>query len=66
MVILAAGEARKILETSAKLRGDLTDAPVINVIANPQFISIRTKLIAALEPFPAAREAVLRALEAKA
>lgn len=60
----AVGQARGVIETMARVLGDISDAPTVNVTLAPQFIQIRQTLITALEPFPEARAAVLRALEA--
>jgi hypothetical protein len=55
-------EARSNLELLAKLLGELDERP-INVLISPQWLELRTVIVAALEPHPQARGAVLRALE---
>lgn len=54
-------------ELLAKLAGLLDDRPQINVLVAPEWLRLRAELVAALEPFPDARQAVaarLVALEA--
>jgi hypothetical protein len=46
------------LELLAKLRGELDERAVINVLALPEWMSVREVLLAALAPFPDARVAV--------
>lgn len=55
-------EARSNLELLAKLLGELDERP-INVLISPQWLELRTVIVAALEPHPQARGAVLSALE---
>jgi hypothetical protein len=52
------------IELQAKLLGDLSDAPTINVLADPEWIAIRTALMRALSPYVEARVAVSEALRA--
>ena len=56
-------EARSNLELLAKLLGELDERPVVNVLVSPQWLELRTLIIAALERHPQARESVLRAVE---
>jgi hypothetical protein len=58
----AVKEARENLTLMMKARGDLDERPVLNVLVNPQWISLRTEIVAALRPFPEAREAVAERL----
>jgi transposase-like protein len=51
-------EARGNLELLAKLLGELNDQPTVNVMVSPEWVSIRTVIIAALGPYPEARAAV--------
>jgi hypothetical protein len=55
-------EARGNLELLAKLMGELSDAPQVNVMVSPEWISVRTVIVAALAPFPDARAAVAERL----
>jgi hypothetical protein len=65
--LVAVREARGTLELIGKLLGELDSAPAVNVLLAPEWVSVRTTLLAALGPYPAARAAVaaqLMALEA--
>jgi hypothetical protein len=57
-------EARGYLELLGKALDRIRDTPPIevNLLVNPEWISIRTTIIQALEPYPQAKEAVVRAL----
>jgi transposase-like protein len=52
----------KQLELQAKLLGELSEAPTVNVILTPEWVTFRTTLVAALAPFPEARAAASAAL----
>jgi hypothetical protein len=56
-------EARGNLELLAKLLGELSDQPQVNVLISPEWLQLRAVIVTALEPHPEARGAVLRALE---
>ncbi len=56
-------EARSNLELLAKLLGELDDRPQVNVLVSPQWLELRTTIVAALDHHPQARESVLRAVE---
>ena len=56
-------EARGNLELLAKLLGELDDRPQVNVIVSAERLELRAIIVGALEPNPAARGDVLRALE---
>lgn len=60
----AIATARGNLELLAKLQGDLQEQVQVNVLVNPQWIELRGVIVAALEPYPEARLAVARSLEA--
>ena len=55
-------EARGNLELLAKLLGELNDAPQISVMVSPEWVSVRTVILAALAPYPDARAAVAERL----
>ncbi len=55
-------EARGCLELLAKMMGQINDAPTVNVIVNPQWLSLRTVIVETLAPFPDARIAIADAL----
>ena len=56
-------EMRGCLELMARLAGEI-DTTTVNIFAAPTWVTLQTGIIAALEPFPEARAAVLRALPA--
>lgn len=56
-------EAGRLLELEAKLRGQIEAAPTVNVVLSPAWLQVQTVILAALEPHPAARAALVRALE---
>ncbi len=58
-----ASEWRKQLELIAKLQGELAQEGTVTIINSPEYIEARTLIIQALEPYPQARGAVVRALE---
>jgi len=55
-------ELREQIRLMAELEGKLASQPQINILINPQWIELRTQIITALEPFPQAKEAILRAI----
>lgn len=59
----AVREARSCIELMGKLDGVIREGTVINNVFNgPAWVTLQTNLMAALLPFPDAREAVLAAL----
>jgi hypothetical protein len=62
--LLAVGQARKNLELLARLTGELAEQQTtVNVlVASPDWLRLRSAILAALDPFPDARWAVLEAL----
>jgi hypothetical protein len=61
--LAAISQARGNLELLGKLAGELDDRPQVNVLVSPEWLELRTVIVGALEPHPAVRGAVLRALE---
>jgi transposase-like protein len=61
--LAAISQARGNLELLGKLAGELDERPVVNLNVSPQWLELRTVIVGALEPHPAAHAAVLRALE---
>lgn len=61
--LLGIRELRSTLELLAKLRGQLNEGATVNILVNPQWVTIRTVLLQALAPFPDARQAVARSLQ---
>jgi hypothetical protein len=59
------GQYRQNLELLGRLIGELEATPAvqINVLMSDEWLELRSRIVAALEPHQEAREAVLRALE---
>ena len=57
-------EARANLELLAKLLGELQQEGTVNIVLAPEWVELRTVILAALTPYPDARLAVAQALEA--
>jgi len=55
-------EARRDLELLAKLLGELEQEGTVNITLSPEWIQLRTTVLQALGPYPAARVAVYDAL----
>lgn len=64
MSLAAVKELRSCIELIARLSGELRDQPaqVINILTSPDWLRIQEALLQALEPYPEARAAVVRAL----
>ena len=60
--LLGLDKALRCLELMAKIHGQIPTGPQITIINNPEWIELRTVIIGALEPYPDAREAVVRAI----
>ena len=56
-------EAARCIELMAKLSGDLDASQTINLTVAPAFVVVQAAILTALDPFPDARRAVVRALE---
>jgi transposase-like protein len=61
--LAAISQARGNLELLGKLAGELDERPVVNLNISSEWLELRTVIVGALEPHPAAHKAVLRALE---
>jgi hypothetical protein len=55
-------EAKGCLELLAKLQGELQERATVNVLVNPQWLTLRTVILQALEPYPEARLKLAAAL----
>jgi hypothetical protein len=55
-------EMRRNLELIGEVTKELDRTPTLNLHLNPEWISLRTAIVLALEPHPDARESVLRAI----
>ena len=60
--LLGLEKALKCLELMLKIHGQISDAPQITIINNPEWIELRTVIIQALDPFPDAKQAVCEVL----
>lgn len=60
--LLGIREARGCIELLAKVEGQLDDRPQINVLINPEWISLKSQIITILKEHPAALEALADAL----
>ena len=59
----AVREARANLELIGRVTKELEATPTLNIHLNPEWVELRTVIVTALEPHPAARDAVVRAIE---
>jgi hypothetical protein len=59
----AIGQARANLELQARLLQLIKEGPTVNVLMSAEWVELRALVISALEPYEAARSAVVRALE---
>ena len=55
-------ELRGITELYAKITGELQSQTVNNIIIAPEWVNLRNVILIALEPYPAARQAVIEAV----
>jgi hypothetical protein len=63
--LLGIREARSCLELCLKAEGQLKDSPQITIINNPEWVELRTLIVAALDPYPEAKEAVVLAIRGR-
>jgi hypothetical protein len=52
----------KQFELTAKLTGQLNEAPQVNFLLSPEYMQLKQVIITALEPYPEARQQAARAL----
>jgi hypothetical protein len=67
LALKAIARAERQIELEGRLLGELQDGATVNIIVSPEWLAVRSVLLTALAPFPAARVAVaerLAALEA--
>lgn len=55
-------EARNTMELLAKLVGELSTGPTINVLVSAEWVDLRTQILQAVEPYPEARLAIVEAV----
>jgi len=51
-------EARACLELLGEMEGEIDRRPIVNILVAPEWVAVRSALMAALMPYPAARAAV--------
>jgi hypothetical protein len=61
--LAAIKEIRANLELIGELTKELNRQPTLNLTVSPEWIELRTLIVQAVEPFPQARESILRAIE---
>ena len=65
VALAAVREVRALIQLSARLTGELDERPqtlVVNLASTSEWTEARTAIVRALQPFPEARNAVMRAL----
>jgi hypothetical protein len=58
-------ELREQIRLMAELEGRIASQPQITLISSPEWVEVRSLVINALEPYPEAREAVVRAIRGR-
>lgn len=58
-------EIREQIKLWAELEGRLASQPQITIINNPEWIELRTKILVALDPYPQAKGALVRAIRGR-
>lgn len=58
----AVDRIQRQIELQAKLLGDLDERPQVNVLVLPEWLAMRTAILAALTAYPEARDAVVDAV----
>jgi len=61
--LIGVREARGCCELLGKLLGELNESQTVNILVAPEWITIRTKILNALDGHPEARISVSKALE---
>ena len=62
LALKAIDRALRCIEIYAKIKGIIQEQPQINIINNPEWVSLRTLIITTLDRYPEARKAVVDAL----
>ncbi|HEY1387189.1 MAG TPA: hypothetical protein VGF38_01495 [Ktedonobacterales bacterium] len=62
LALRAIDRIQRQIELQAKLLGDLDDRPQVNILLVPEWLAVRTAILAALLPYPEARQAVVSAV----
>jgi len=56
---------RHNLELIGEVTKEINRTPTLNLHLNPEWVELRTAIVLALEPYSEAKDAVVRAIEAK-
>jgi len=64
LALKAVDRIHRQIELQAKLLGELDERPVVNLLIAPEWLALRGRLLAALQPYPDARLALAEALHA--
>lgn len=62
LTLKAIDRLQRQIELQAKLLGDLSDAPQVNITVTPEWVTLRTVILTTLAPYADARAAVAYAL----
>lgn len=62
-MLRAVREARENVSLLLKVKGELDERPVINLVTSQEWIILRAKILSSLEPYPDARDALVSALD---
>lgn len=62
LALKAIDRLQRQIELQAKLLGELADGPTVNITLAPEWVNVRTVILAALGPYGEARAAVATAL----
>jgi len=63
LALKAIARIEKQIELEGRLLGELNEGATVNVLVSPEWQSLRAVILAALEPYPAARLAIAGALK---
>lgn len=64
LALRAIARVERQIELQARLLGELSDAPTVNILVAPEWLGVRAAVLAALAPYPEARAAVAATLVA--
>ena len=57
------GQARQVMETLLEVRGELDRKTTVTVTMDPEWHRLKTQIMNALEPYPEAKQAVIKTLQ---
>lgn len=63
LALKAITRAEKQIELEGRLLGELNEGNTLNVVISPEWVRVRTVILQALMPYPAARLAIAEALQ---